>query len=40
MADVKAWGERLRGSVEQAFFGKPDAIERVHGGAACAGATC
>ena len=29
MADVKAWAEQVRGSVEQAFFGKQDPIERV-----------
>ena len=29
MADVKEWAERVRGSVEVAFFGKPDSIERV-----------
>ncbi len=29
MADVKGWAETMRGSVEQAFFGKEDSIERV-----------
>ena len=29
MADVQAWAEQLSGSVEQAFFGKADAVERV-----------
>ena len=29
MADVQAWAERLRSSVEQAFFGKPESVERV-----------
>ena len=29
MADVQGWAERMRSSVEQAFFGKEDSIERV-----------
>ena len=29
MADVKAWAAQVRGSVEQAFFGKQDPIDRV-----------
>ena len=39
MADVKAWAERLRGSVEQAFFGKADGSNGSWW-RSCAAATC